>query len=404
MKKRELKSNFFGFKDKFARRRTIGFIVVLLILFVVLKFILFSNCTEKEPKKYSLLLDNELLKLKKEIILDDNGTVYISKDDVEEIFDKNIYYNQAEKELITTFNKHIAVLKIDNKNMMVNDSSVELKSPMIEKNKVVYIPISEMGIVYDLEFENTKKSKMIIADSVSKEKSKALALKKFSLKQKPKMISKKIAKIEQGEYVVVIEENGKYYKIRSARGTIGYVKKKKIADLEKIRDNWDDTKVEANILKNTSDISKKYMDAKLDSQKTNVAIPNFFYVDFVESTPVILDKTNIGTDEYSKYMNWIKENKIEVWATLINNSNVSNSLRTYTERNKVINDLYYTLVEHEFQGININFEKIDDVNSFNRFIIELTPRLKELGLKVAITANKNVDKEKLKDVVDIIIE
>lgn len=58
---------------------------------------------------------------------------------------------------------------------------------------------------------------------------------------------------------------------------------------------------------------------------------------------------------------------------------------TYTDRNKVINELYKKLVEHQFSGVNINFKKIDDVNSFNRFIIELTPRLKELGIKVAVT-------------------
>ena len=403
MKKRNLKFNLFGFKDKFARRRTL-FAIGIILLIIFFKIIFCNNFKEQEAKKYTFLLDNELIKLKQEIFLDDKGTVYLSKDDIEDKFDKNIYYNPAEKELITTYNKHIAVLKVDEDYMTVNDSNVELKSPMIEKNKKVYLPITEMGIVYDLEFEYSEKSKKIIADSVSKEKSKALALKKFYLKQKPKLFSKKIGKIERGEYVVVIEETGKYYKVRSSKGIIGYVKKKKLADLEKVRDNWEDENLDVNILKNSSDIAKKYTDEKLDSQKTNVAIPNFFYVDLENETPQILDKTNSGTDEYSKYMNWVKDNNIQVWATLLNNSEVSNSLRTYTERNKVINDLYYILVEHEFQGVNINFEKIDDVNSFNRFVIELTPRLKELGLKVSVTANKNVDTEKLKDVVDTIIK
>ena len=87
-----------------------------------------------------------------------------------------------------------------------------------------------------------------------------------------------------------------------------------------------------------------------------------------------------------------------------NNIDVSNVLLNYTDRNKVINDLYKKLVDYQFTGININFNKIDDVNSFNRFVIELTPRLKELGIKVAITNNKMVDKDKLSKVVDMIIE
>lgn len=403
MRKRKKKVKLFGLKDKFARRRT--FLVIGIILFiVVLKLILGLIFGEKEPTEDSFLLDNELITLKKEMFLDDNGTVYLSKDDVENIFDKTIYYNEAEKELITTFNKHIALLKVDEGFMVVNDSNVELKSPMLEKNKTVYLPLSEMGIIYDLEFEYSESSKRVIADSVSKEKNRALALKNFRLKQKPSIFSKKTEKIENGEYLIVIEKAGKYYQVRSTDGNIGYVKQSKISDVEKIRDNLEKEKIDVNILKDASDLTKKYSSAELDSKKTNVVIPTFFYVDSGNYDPQILDKTNSKTQDFINYMNWVKENKIEVWATLSNNSEVSNCLRTYTDRNKVINDLYYILVEHEFQGVNINFEKIDDVNSFNRFVIELTPRLKELGLKVSVTVNKNTDTEKLKDVVDIIIK
>lgn len=399
--KRRKKVKLFGFKDKFARRRTFLAIGIVLFIIIVIIGLVYSK---KEPRKVSFLLDNEIVETKKEIFLDDNGTVYLSKEDISNIFDKTLYYNEAEKELITTFNKHIALLKVDETFMVVNDSNVELKSPMIEKNKVVYLPLTEMGIIYDLEFEYSESNKMVIADSLSKEKSQAVALKKFRLKDKPSIFSKKTEKIQQGEYLFVIENTGKYYKIRSTDGNIGYVKKSKLSNLEKIRDNLEKEKINVNILKEASDLSKKYSNAKLDENKKNVVIPTFFYVDSGKSNPKILDKTNSNTENFTKYMNWVKENNIEVWATLSNNSEVSNSLRTYTNRNKIINDLYYILVEHEFQGVNINFEKIDDVNSFNRFIIELTPRLKELGLNVAVTANKNIDTEKLKDVVDTIIK
>ena len=99
MKKRKKKAKFFGFKDKFARRRT--FLVLgIIILCFVLKIILCGNYIKKEPKELSFLLDNEIVKLKNEIFLDDNETVYISKEDISNIFDKTLYYNEAEKELI----------------------------------------------------------------------------------------------------------------------------------------------------------------------------------------------------------------------------------------------------------------------------------------------------------------
>lgn len=403
MRKKKKKIKLFGLKDKYARRRTFLAIGVI-ILFLFLKSIICVFIGDKEPEKVSFLLDNKLVTLKQEMFLDDKGTVYISKDDIEELFDKNLYYNGAEKELITTFNKHIALLKVDEKFMLVNDSNVELKSPMIEKEEKVYLPLSDLGIVYDLELDYSKNSKRVIADSVSKSKKRALALKNLKIKEKPGIFSKKIEKISNGEYLIVIDKEGKYCKVRSSDGNIGYVKEKKLSDIEKLRDNWIEPKIEVNILEDASNINKNYRNVKLDDQKTNIVTPKFFYVDVGENGAQILDKTNSGTEEFTKYIEWIKDKNIEVWATLSNNSDVSNSLRTYSDRNKVINELYYILVEHEFQGVNINFEKIDDINSFNRFIIELTPRLKELGLKVSIKSNKNIDEEKLKDVVDIIIK
>ena len=55
-------------------------------------------------------------------------------------------------------------------------------------------------------------------------------------------------------------------------------------------------------------------------------------------------------------------------------------------------------------GINIEFDTIDDINSFYRFILELVPRFEEAKLKVAVTLNNNLDKSRLENVVDYVIE
>jgi hypothetical protein len=386
--------------NKYAKRRLfliIGIIALILIVRAIIGLI-FSG---KEPKEITLLLDNVLIDAKHEIIYD-NDTIYLSKDDIENLFDSTIYYNDAEKELITTYNKHIALLKIDESFMVVNDSNVELKKPMIEKDKIVYLPFSEMGIVYDLEFEYSSENKRLIADSLSKEKKRVITLKNFGLKTKPSLFASKVEKIAQGEYLTIVEDTSKkYYKVRSSDGNIGYVKKKKVSNEEVIRDDWIEEQEEFNILKDASNTSKDYTKAELDKEKQNVVIPTFLYL---EKDGEILDKTSSSTDEYKNYINWANENNVEVWATLTNDIEVSNSLLTYTSRNKVINALYQKMVEYQFSGINIDFKKIDDLNSFNRFIIELTPRLKELGIKISVTYNETIDKEKLSKIVDIIVE
>ncbi len=62
------------------------------------------------------------------------------------------------------------------------------------------------------------------------------------------------------------------------------------------------------------------------------------------------------------------------------------------------------VVKNQVKGINIDFETINDVNSFYRFIIEITPKFKESGLKVCVTLNKNINRDKIENIVDYIIE
>ena len=62
------------------------------------------------------------------------------------------------------------------------------------------------------------------------------------------------------------------------------------------------------------------------------------------------------------------------------------------------------LIQYNYIGVNIEFNSIDDINSFYRFVLELMPRFREAGLKVAVTLNNNLDKSRLENVVDYIIE
>lgn len=384
-------------RKKFNYKRLLLLIAVIIIIVAIINIL----NTNKKPEKITLLLDNELIELKNEMINEKN-IIYISKDDIEAIFDPNIYYNEAEKELITTYNKHIALLKVDEKFMVVNDSNAELVAPMIEKNNKIYLPFSEMGIVYDLEFNYSEEAKRLIADSVSKEKKQALTLKNCNIKKKPSLFSGKIEKVLNGEEVTIVEDaSKKYFKVRTSKGNIGYMKKKKLSEPEIVRENWNEEKLSVEVIKEASDLDKNYKQAKLSKDKQNVVVPTFFYL---EENGEILDKTESENVAYKEFTHWATVNQVEVWATLENNEDVSNLLLTYADRNKIINALYEKLVQYQFSGVNIDFKKINDVNSFNRFIIELTPRLKELGIKVAVTNNEIVDEDKLSKVVHIVIE
>lgn len=386
--------------NKYFLRRIFA-IAIVIILIIGIGSIIKKIKERNRYKELTILLNNEFIKTINEVIIDDNKNIYFSKDDIQSIFDETIYYNEAEKELITTFNKHIALLKVDENYMLVNDSNIELKGTLQEINGKIYLPITDLEIVYDIEIEYSEKSNRIIIDSISNKKIQAIINKNVKVKTKKGLFSKKIEKINAGEKVIVLDTSGRYKKIRTSLGNIGFVKNKKISDETTIREDMNDEKKKIKIYKEYSNISGIYDNITIDENNLNVVIPTFFYLD---KNLKILDKTTSGTAVYANYISWVGENSLSILPTLNNSVSVSSSLLTYSQRNQVINSLYEQIIKYQYKGININFETIDDLNSFYRFVIELTPKFKESGLVVSVTLNKNLDKNKLEKIVDYIIE
>lgn len=386
--------------SKFAKRRRIALLGVIVFILIIIISTVFGNSNKhKVPEKVSLLLNNQLTELKKDMYVD-NDEIYMSKEDIVNLFDDTLYYNEAEKELITTYNTHIALLKVNEAFMVLNDSNVELKGCLTEKENTVYLPLSDMGIIYDVDVEYSSEYNRVILDSTKEEKKRSITLKKANVYEKASTFSKKIEKLNMSEYVMILGTEKNFKKVRTENGNIGYIKEKKISDAETIREKMIEKKTEFNYLSNISE--KNYNSAKLSNDKQNIVSPTYFTLDKEQK---IIDKTNSKTDSFNKFTSWTNENNVQVWPIVTNLANVSENLLTYTQRNTVINNIYQYLMQYQFQGVFIKFEKIDDWNSFNRFLIELKPKLKESGLKLGIIYNsENIEKSKIENIADLLIE
>lgn len=386
--------------SKFAKRRRIALLgVIVFILIIIISIVSAKSDKHKVPEKVSLLLNNQLTELKKDMYVD-NDEIYMSKEDIVNLFDDTLYYNEAEKELITTYNTHIALLKVNEAFMVLNDSNVELKGCLTEKENTVYLPLSDMGIIYDVDVEYSSEYNRVILDSTKEEKKRSITLKKANVYEKASTFSKKIEKLNMSEYVMILGTEKNFKKVRTENGNIGYIKEKKISDAETIREKMIEKKTEFNYLSNISE--KNYNSAKLSNDKQNIISPTYFTLDKEQK---IIDKTNSKTDSFNKFTSWTNENNVQVWPIVTNLANVSENLLTYTQRNTVINNIYQYLMQYQFQGVFIKFEKIDDWNSFNRFLIELKPKLKESGLKLGIIYNsENIEKSKIENIADLLIE
>lgn len=78
-------------------------------------------------------------------------------------------------------------------------------------------------------------------------------------------------------------------------------------------------------------------------------------------------------------------------------------INNYKTRTELINTITNFVSKYRVRGINIDFQKVDNKNSFDRFIIELTPRLRELGITTNVILNNSFEEKNLVGVVDYLI-
>lgn len=367
-------------------------LIVAILLVAVAVVLILSPNFKKDPNegKINFIINNNnvTLKMKQEIFIDDNGVVYVSKDDMANYFDGQIYYDKENNQLITTSDTKVAVISLTEKSMKINGSQVKLLGTVIKKDGVIYIPISELEKVYNIEVANINNS-VVTVDSLDRELTKADATKKISVKYNTKFISKTVDKVEKGEKVIVVSEKNGWTKVRTANGKLGYVKSDKLTNVVKVREKIEKEPQISGKINLVWDYYSEYVSAPDRSgtkiEGINVVAPSFFSLKNQE-TVGIYDNASKGGKEY---INWAKSNGYKVWAMFSNNSMktvTSNILNNYQQREEMIEKIVDLAVKYGVDGINVDFEymNMSDKDVFSRFIIELAPRLREYGIVTSV--------------------
>ena len=377
----------------------IGFLLLLIFLIVTLFKFIFS-LFDKGADKITLIIGANKIELKKEILIDNEKNIYLSKDDMAILYDENIYYNPTDKTLITTYNKHVAVLTMDKSTMTINDTVVSINGKLKQDKGIVYLPFTDMVDVYDFEYSYDDESKVLIIDSTNEEKKEAVVIKNAKLKEKAKAFSGKIEKLKNGTKVTVLGIEGKYTKVRTNDGNIGFVKTNKLSDVEIIRETLEYKKLSnVEVLEEYTEVNSEY-GAVVNNDKNLIVIPNLFDVNEEFELKQVI---SLDSEKFKLYKEWASNNNVNVCATVNFNGSMNELCSSYTTRTCLINNIYTELVKNQINIVNIDFDNIDDMEGFYRFIIEMTPRYKESGIKVIVTYKDGMNKERLSNIVDSVL-
>ena len=378
---------------KIVKRMLILLAVLFVIVFILIKAEDFIK--EQANDKISLVINNTNVteRLKNELKIDD-GIIYVSMDDIKNFFDKYIYIEDETNEVITTYDDKIASIGFESNKLTLNGSTKKTSAHAIKDNETTYLPISEMKDVYDIEIDNIAETKVITIDSVDREQVKAQTKANISVKSKKEGFSRTVDKVEKGESVIVVKNNNEvsekgWTKIRTQKGKVGYVKTSKLEDIETTREAKEKTKQIDGKVDMFWDYYSQYVKAPDRTgqviEGVNVVSPSFFYLE--KETGALKD--NVG-DAGIAYINWAHSNGYKVWAMLSNAEagiKVSSTiLNSYTKRQQLIQSIVEKCAQYDIDGINVDLENMyeADKDKYSRFIIELTPRMEEMGIVTSV--------------------
>ena len=333
--------------------------------------------------------------LKKPIYIE-KEVIYISKEDVSNFFDEYIYYDEKYNQIITGTESRIASIVIGENKMTDNGSTVNISGSVIEKNDTYYVPFSEMNNIYNVKCTYVQETDTVILESLNKKLVVADSNKKNSVKAYPTAISRTVDKLDKGEIVTLVLNSDTntdgWIKVRTNIGKIGYVKENTITNKTVVREDLNISKKMDTKISLVWEYFSEYGEAPSRTEKlngVNVVSPTFFTLKKLGKGEI---NENVG-ESGKNYINWAHSSGYKVWANMTNDSMIettSEIMNDYKLRQDLISKIVSVIMKYNLDGINIDFENMyeKDKNLFSRFIIELAPRLKEIGatLSVDVTA------------------
>lgn len=389
----------------------IGFIVVGGLYSYHEKSLEVKN-TVKEITK--VVIEDEIVEDIDKIIIE-NKEIYMDIELAKKYFDEDIRLSEDRKKAYISLENKDFNLEEESITKMVKDKDLEINIPTKLENNREYIPIKLLSKLFNINVEILEESQVVVIDRYS-DKSSFGRVKNNNAKVKTSkgFTSFTIDKLSLNEEVRVFSEEDEWYRVRTSKGYIGYIKKADIEYFEKeiSVDNRINKIRENNSHDDNINITWEYVYEKTpdieDEEKIeglDVVSPTWFSV---EEDGRVINKA------HKKYVNDAHNKGYKVWGLIDNGfdpESTSKIINNEELKDKVIAQIIFYASLYDLDGINIDFENVyyKDQAALVDFVRTLTKGLKKQNLMVSMDVtvpggSKNwslvYDREELAKIVD----
>ncbi|KXO17132.1 SH3 domain protein [Clostridiales bacterium KA00134] len=377
----------------------IGLIILVGGVFLGLKFLQRgTSATSDKFKGLNFICENEVVDKSDFDRID--GQYYLSFDFIKNKIDPNISYDNGQ--ITINGSSGTKRFKVGENQALINNQTIGLRDPIIEKNGKIYLPIEAFIYDYPVDFRFVEDKNLILMDFTNKNyqigtaKGSGTNMRESNSKSSP-IVSKISDKDDL--YVYGIEKG--WYLVRQVNGYLGYVREDLIDTSEdRVRPHKEDnlriTKKPLNLLWDYT--YGPQSDASVLNIRPipglNVICPTWFSIK--DGSGEIIDR---GRKDYvTKY----NELGIQVWAYLDNSFSdkiTKEFLSNSASRGYAINRLLNSCKKYGLTGLNIDFEQfsIENRDAFTEFVKEIYETFSKEKILVSVDVTPQISKDVSKE-------
>lgn len=405
-------------RRRYSRKRRQRSLLIKVCIFIILALVVlcgtilwkkYSPSDKKANRKeyygitneeqLAVIVNNQILEPKGKMI---DGTLYLEYSAVRDYVNEGFYWDANENLLLYTLPNDMVSVSVGSREYAVSKEKKSEEYVILKtEGSTAYIALDFVKKYTDIEYKMYKSPNRIVIQSDWSDAKVATTKNNSAIRMRAGVKSPILTETKSDDVVRIIEKEGKWRKVRTNDGFVGYIKQSDLKD-EKTKTYKREFKGEkfTNIKKDyTINMAWHQVSSRSANNQVLEMIANTKGLTTLSPTwfSVKDTKGNITSIASSEYVNYAHQSNIEVWGLVrnfdpLNQEGIKTSEETHellsrtSSRENLTNQLISEALQVGLDGINVDFETVAEKTGehYIQFIRELSVKCRKNGIVLSV--------------------
>lgn len=341
----------------------------------------------------AIILQGEVIEDKGKII---DGVAYVRYATVKKYLNDRFYWDAKENVMLYTTPTDLISISVGSNEYYVSKDKNSESYPILKVDgDEAYLAVEFIQKYTDMDYEVFEEPNRLLLTKEWGDIQTTTVKKADCIRELDGIKSLIVADVEKSDKLTVLKKLADWSKVMTADGLIGYISNTKITaekTEEVIKKSEYEEPVYTNIQKDytinlawhqvtSQEANNEVLNMIADTKGITTLSPTWFSISDNDG--------NISSLASNDYVTYAHQSNIEVWALVDNFNEAINTkavLSSTTSRENLINQLISAAINYNLDGINIDFEEMDEGTgeAFIQFIRELSIKCRKNSIVLSI--------------------